>query len=79
MNDDLKIFLQKVFNLTESEFSETLTRDDISDWDSLKHMDLITGLEREFNIQLEMQDILAMQSIPIIVDTLEKYDVSIEK
>ncbi|NNC98868.1 MAG: acyl carrier protein [Gammaproteobacteria bacterium] len=78
MNQSLRTLLQSVFNLAESEFNETLSKADISSWDSLGHMDLVTRLEREFNITLTMQDIIAMQSFPTIIDILKEKGVIVE-
>ena len=44
MDINLKKILLGVFNLTEKEFHIDLTKEDISCWDSLKHMDLVTTL-----------------------------------
>lgn len=78
MNDYLRAYLKTVFNLTDAEFSESLSMEDISSWDSLTHMDLITGLENEFKITLTMQDIIEMRSFPSIVKTLSDKGISLE-
>ena len=71
MDQKLKNLLQKVFNLTDTEFNETLTREDISNWDSLKHMDLVMSIEKEYNIVLEVQDILELKSFDSIIQVLK--------
>jgi len=75
----LKTILQEIFNLTDNEFSETLTKDEISSWDSLKHMQLITTLEKEFLIDLTVHEIVSMQSISDILSTLENKGVKVNE
>lgn len=70
MDSKLAGILRTVFNLTEQEFGEHLAKDDVSGWDSLKHMELVVTLEKEYGISLEMQEIVALQSVPDIVALL---------
>lgn len=77
MNKELKEFLKKTFNLTETEFRENLHIDEVSSWDSLTHMTLVTGLEKEFNIELDVQDIVSLKSFPAIINILEQKGVEV--
>ena len=79
MDEKLKRLLMNIFNLTENEFSFNLTKQDITNWDSLKHMELITTIEKEFQVNLEMLEIVRMQSIPDIIDILKNKGISFEK
>lgn len=76
--DDLT--LQKIKNI----FSEAvgLSEDDINDsiaynscelWDSLIHLQLVSELEDEFNIELDMDDIIAMETFGKIIDIVDQY------
>lgn len=47
-----------------------LTKNQVGSWDSLKQMDLVMTLEREFEIALEIPDIVRMDSVKNIVDVL---------
>lgn len=58
----------EVFELKVSEITLDMTKDDISSWDSLRHMDLIVSLENEFNISFEIEDIINMRTIKDIVE-----------
>ena len=40
--------------------------EDIGNWDSLTHMDLIASLEETFSIQLSMDEIMEMKDIKVI-------------
>ena len=43
---------------------------DIEEWDSLAHQGLILELEKEFEIKLDVDDILDMESVAEIVEIL---------
>lgn len=64
--------LCKVFRLKESEINSSLTMDNIETWDSLTHMDLITSLEENFQIEFSMDEIMNMIDIKTMKDTIRK-------
>jgi acyl carrier protein len=70
MNKRLLKVLSDVFNLKESDYNENLTSNDIVSWDSLRQMDLINSLEEEFEIALDMEDIIKINSIKTIIEVL---------
>ena len=62
--------LAEVFGLKESEIQSSVKKSDIGSWDSLKQMDLVLSLEREYEISLEIPDIVRMVSIAEIEKVL---------
>ena len=52
-------------------FSPTLQRLDEPSWTSLKHVELIIALEREFGVRFDGADATDMTSIPVIVQRIE--------
>ena len=73
----LTSLLAEIFNLRESDITFELTKDDVGNWDSLKQMDLVVTLEREYNITLGIPDIVSMVSAEAIVKVLRDKGVSI--
>tara|TARA_Y100000996_G_C22479697_1_gene625634 strand:- start:273 stop:509 length:237 start_codon:yes stop_codon:yes gene_type:complete len=49
------------------------TMDDIPDWDSFRHIQLIDAIEEEFKIEIEFNDAIIMTSIPIIKKKIMNY------
>lgn len=47
--------------------------EDIPEWDSLKHIQLIIAIEEEFEITIDFSDTLDMTSIPTIKNKILKY------
>lgn len=70
MNKRLVSVLADVFGLRTDQIDPELTKNDVGSWDSLKQMDLVVSLEREFGITLEIPDIVRMDSVGNIIDVL---------
>jgi acyl carrier protein len=70
MDKRLVAILAEVFGLKPADVRPSLTRDDVGSWDSLKQMDLVLSLERDFGITLEMADIVRMESVAGIEEVL---------
>ena len=50
----------------------------IEEWDSVAHMQLMAMLEEEFNIELDIDDVIDFSSFKVGIDILKKYDLVIE-
>lgn len=70
MNNRLVSVLANVFGLRNDQIIVELTKENLGSWDSLKQMDLIVSLEREFNLELELPDIVKMTSVKNIIEVL---------
>ena len=44
--------------------------DDIEDWDSLEHINLIVAVERRFNIRFTMGEVTGMKNVGEMVDII---------
>jgi acyl carrier protein len=69
----LKKIMSGVFRVPEYMISDEANMIDLPGWDSLSHMNLIIEIEHQFEIQLSGDDIAEMQSIPKIVEILNRY------
>jgi acyl carrier protein len=71
MNKRLNTILAEVFALRETEIHPDLRKPDVGNWDSLRQMDLVMTLEREYSVVLEISDILKLGSVADILDVLK--------
>jgi acyl carrier protein len=71
-----KIFI-KCFGLDKSKLKKDIKYDSIPKWDSVGHMDMIAKLEDEFNISMEMDDIIDFSSYRTGMKLLKKYKIKI--
>jgi len=67
----------EVFELDPSEVPK-LTFQAIPGWDSVGHMSLIAGLEEVFDVMMETDDIIDLNSFEKGKEILSKYDVVFE-
>ena len=52
-----------VFDDEELVISETTTANDIADWDSLEHINLIVAVEEAFGIKFNMNEVTTMKNV----------------
>ena len=57
MEERIKGVMSSVFNVPKGEIQSDASPDTINSWDSLRHMNLIIGLEEEFDIEFDDEDI----------------------
>lgn len=55
----------------ESDINENTLMEEMEEWDSLTHMELIANLESEYNIEFTVDEIMEMVSIKKIVQQIE--------
>ena len=50
--------------------NETPTADDIEDWDSLEHINLIVAVERHFGMKFSMGEVTGMKNVGAMADII---------
>ena len=78
MNKRTSKILSNVFGIKESDIHPNLTKSDIGSWDSLKQMDLVASLEKEYDITLGIPEIIRMQSVKSIIEVLKEQGVDFD-
>ena len=78
MNERTSKILSNVFGIKESDIHPNLTKSDIGSWDSLKQMDLVASLEKEYDITLGIPEIIRMQSVESIIEVLKEQGVDFD-
>jgi len=71
INKQLEKIAKEVFQSKKITLESTM--DQIPEWDSLKHIQLIIAIEEEFNITIDFSDTLDMTSMPTIREKILKY------
>jgi len=66
----------EIFEIEPSDLTDALEYQSIKAWDSVGHMALMATLEDEFDVMLEMDDIVDFGSYKTGIKTLEKYGVT---
>jgi acyl carrier protein len=71
MKDRVKKVICEVFNIDIELINNESSPDNIENWDSLKHMNLIVALEEEFEIEFNDEEIVDSMNYALIVNILE--------
>ena len=61
---------QEVFDDEEIHVNESTTADDIEDWDSLEHINLVVAVEKKFGIKFNMNEVTTMKNVGEMVDII---------
>lgn len=64
---DLDTLLKKlfvdIFDLEEDEYCDQLSYEDTPEWDSLGHMQMVAGLTKEFGVEFDIEEVMAMEDV----------------
>ncbi len=59
-----------VFDDESIEVNDETTSEDIEDWDSLEHINLIAAVEQEFGMKFNMGQVVTMKNVGEMVDII---------
>ena len=68
--EKLNEVFQDVFDDEEITVNDETTADDIEDWDSLEHINLIVAVEKKFNIKFNMGEVNKFKNVGEMVDAI---------
>ena len=52
--------------------TDETTADDVEEWDSLSHVQLVAAMEEAFGIEFKSREILSWENIGDLIDCIEK-------
>ncbi|GFH95596.1 acyl carrier protein [Lachnospiraceae bacterium] len=61
---------REVFDDEEIILQDTTTADDIEDWDSFEHINLVVAVESEFSFKIPMGKVITMKNVGEMVDII---------
>ena len=70
MVKELDEVFQDVFDDEDIHVNENTTADDIEDWDSLEHINLVVAIENHFNMKFKMSEVTAMKNVGEMADLI---------
>lgn len=71
----LKDIISKVLLIDEQQISDEMSRKAVKEWDSMAHLMLVSEIESAFEVTMEDDDIMEIQTVADIKKTLEKLGV----
>ncbi len=68
--EKLNEVFQDVFDDDSITVTDATTADDIEEWDSLEHINLIAAVEQEFGIKFNMGQVVSMKNVGEMADII---------
>lgn len=72
MKEKIIEIMSEVFEVPVSQFPAEIKQENIDNWDSLRHLNLIVELEDVFDKSFEPEEISEMISMDKIIEMIEK-------
>lgn len=72
MDKRLEKIIRDVFPIEAETIDENWTSDDIPDWDSVGHLNLIMEIEKAFDIKIEIEEMFEVEKLADIIPILKK-------
>ena len=72
IKERLEQIFREIFDDPELKISLETTAEDIEDWDSLTHMQLILKIENEFNIKFTISEIKQASNVGEFIEIIKK-------
>lgn len=77
MNEQqLKQAFSKALNIPAETITDDLRYESIAEWDSIAHMALIAAIDQTFDIMMDTEDVLDLNSFARAKVLLAKYDIA---
>lgn len=68
--EKLNEVFRDVFDEETIQVNDSTTANDIEDWDSLEHINLIVAVEKSFEIKFTMGEVTGMKNVGAMVDII---------
>lgn len=68
---DLKKLMAEIFNLPESQITETVSMTTLESWDSLQHLNVILAIEESFGVRFSADEIPGANTFAILRDLIK--------
>ena len=71
MKDRIKDLMAGILKVDISVLGDDLEIGDIQEWDSMHHMMIITGIEKEFGIKFQREELVDLENVGDIIAIVE--------
>ena len=69
---EIEKILSSVLEINDFVIDESLKATDIEEWDSLAHINIISEIEKKFNIKFKLQEFYLINDVKSLIDFVEK-------
>ena len=68
--DGVQDIFRDIFDDDELVIEDKTSSDDIKDWDSLNHINLVSAIEKEFKIRFALGELIALKDVGAMIDLM---------
>jgi len=68
--DGVQDIFRDIFDEDNMVIEDKTTSDDIEDWDSLNHINLVSAIEKEFEIRFALGELMALKDVGAMIDLM---------
>ena len=72
MENRIKEILSIIFEVDIDQINDDFSSDSTENWDSLRHMNMVTALEEEFGVFFEDEEIVELLNLQLIKVIIEE-------
>lgn len=70
--EEVTQIFRDVFDDDELIIKDETNSEDIEDWDSLEHINLVVAMEKRFNLKFNLKEVGALANVGEMVDLIER-------
>ena len=70
--DEVQKIFQAVFDDEELTISDSTNAEDIEDWDSLEHINLVVAMEKRFQLKFDIKEVGKLKDVGEMIDLIER-------
>jgi acyl carrier protein len=71
IKDRTRAVLAKALKVAPETIADNATQMDLSEWDSVRHMNVVLAVENEFGIEFDDAELATVTSLPLLVAAIE--------
>lgn len=70
MEQEVKAIMSQILEIPIGEINTATSMDSVDTWDSLRHMEIISAIEQQFQIEFEAEEAMDMTNLGVIMRIL---------
>ena len=70
----IKTIMAEIFEVDLNEIDDNISQKNTSEWDSLRHLNLMVEIEEKFDVSFTPEQIGSLTSLKLIINELDKND-----
>ena len=68
--DGVQDIFRDIFDEEDMVIEDKTSSDDVEEWDSLNHINLVSAIEKEFEIRFALEELMALKDVGSMIDLM---------